>query len=220
MPRRARASPGPPMRQPARVEPAVDVALADQLLSTTRSVRKRLDLLRPVEPALIERAIEVALQAPTGSNSQGWHFVVVTDAEKRAGLAALYRRAFHAYVSQQVPWRPQLPPDDPRARQLPRILDSATYLAEHLHEVPVHVLPCVEGGWRTQARWRRPPSTARSCRRCGRSCWRSARAVWARRGPRSTSCSSRKRRRSSASRRPDPGRAAAGRLLYRRRVQA
>ena len=94
----------------------MDTALADHLLTTTRSVRKRLDLLRPVEPAVIERAIEVALQAPTGSNSQGWHFVVVTDAEKRAGLAALYRRAFHAYVSQQVPARPQLPPDDPRAR--------------------------------------------------------------------------------------------------------
>src|SRR5207244_2633196 len=81
---------------------------ADLLLPTTRSVRKRLDLLRPVEPAVIERAIEVALQAPTGSNSQGWHFVVVTDAEKRAGLAALYRRAFQAYVSQQVPGRAQL----------------------------------------------------------------------------------------------------------------
>ena len=54
---------------------AVDLALADHLLSTTRSVRKRLDLLRPVEPAVIERAIEVAFQAPTGSNSQGWHFL-------------------------------------------------------------------------------------------------------------------------------------------------
>ena len=64
----------------------MDVALADLLLTTTRSVRKRLDLLRPVEPAVIERAIEVALQAPTGSNSQGWHFVVVTDAEKREYL--------------------------------------------------------------------------------------------------------------------------------------
>src|SRR5881398_1225672 len=89
---------------------SMDVAQADLLLTTTRSVRKRLDLLRPVEPAVIERAIEVALQAPTGSNSQGWHFVVVTDAEKRAGLAALYRRAFQAYVSQQIPGRPQLPP--------------------------------------------------------------------------------------------------------------
>ena len=102
----------------------MDVALADRLLTTTRSVRKRLDLLRPVEPAVIERAIEVALQAPTGSNSQGWHFVVVTDAEKRAGLAALYRRAFHAYVSQQVPGRPQLPtiraPGSCRASSTPR----------------------------------------------------------------------------------------------------
>jgi nitroreductase len=123
----------------------MDVSAADLLLTTTRSVRKRLDLRRPVEPAVIERCIEIALQAPTGSNSQGWQFVVVTDAEKRAGLAALYRRAFNLYTSGQVPGRAELPPDDPRARQLPRILDSATYLAEHLHEVPVHVVACVEG---------------------------------------------------------------------------
>ena len=124
----------------------MDVALADHLLTTTRSVRKRLDLRRPVEPALIERAIEVALQAPTGSNSQGWHFLVVTDPEKRAALAGLYRRAFEAYASAPAgTMRPELPPDDPRARQLPRIIDSASYLAEHLHEVPVHVVPCVEG---------------------------------------------------------------------------
>jgi len=123
----------------------MDVTAADLLLTTTRSVRKRLDLRRPVEPAVIERCIEIALQAPTGSNSQGWQFVVVTDAEKRAGLAALYRRAFTLYTSGQVPGRAELPPDDPRARQLPRILDSATYLAEHLHEVPVHVVACVEG---------------------------------------------------------------------------
>ena len=123
----------------------MDVALADHLLTTTRSVRKRLDLRRPVEPALIERSIEVALQAPTGSNSQGWHFVVVTDADKRAGLAALYRRAWELYASGKLPARAELPPDDPRAKQLPRIIDSASYLAEHLHEVPVHVIPCVEG---------------------------------------------------------------------------
>jgi nitroreductase len=121
----------------------MDIALADRLLTTTRSVRKRLDLRRPVEPALIERAIEIALQAPTGSNSQGWHFVVVTDPAKRAGLAALYKRAFEAYASS--PTRPAIPEGDPRAAQMPRILDSAVYLAEHLHEVPVHVIPCVEG---------------------------------------------------------------------------
>jgi nitroreductase len=124
----------------------VDLRVVDHLLTTTRSVRKRLDLARPVEPAVLERAIEIALQAPTGSNSQGWHFLVVTDPEKRAALGGLYRRAFEAYASAPAgTMRPELPPDDPRARQLPRIIDSATYLAEHLHEVPVHVVPCVEG---------------------------------------------------------------------------
>ena len=86
------AAASPPMLYCAAME--IDIEAADRLLTTTRSVRKRLDLRRPVEPELIERCIEIAFQAPTGSNSQGWHFVVVTDADKRAGLARLYRRAF------------------------------------------------------------------------------------------------------------------------------
>jgi nitroreductase len=123
----------------------MDLATVDHLLTTTRSVRKRLDLRRPVPPELLERAIEIALQAPTGSNSQGWHFLVVTDAERRAGLARLYKRAFELYASGEVSGRVELPEGDLRAAQLPRILESAMYLAEHLHEVPVHVIPCVEG---------------------------------------------------------------------------
>jgi nitroreductase len=123
----------------------MDLATVDRLLTTTRSVRKRLDFTRPVEPAVLERAIEVAFQAPTGSNAQGWHFVIVTDADERAELAALYRRAFELYTSPDSPMRAEVPPDDLRARQLPRIIDSATYLAEHLHEAPVHVVPCIEG---------------------------------------------------------------------------
>jgi nitroreductase len=123
----------------------LDLATVDRLLTTTRSVRKRLDLARPVDPTLLERAIEIALQAPTGSNSQGWHFLVVTDAEKRARIGALYRRAFEAYVNMPNAFRDTLAPDDPRARQLPRIVDSATYLANHLHEVPVLVIACIEG---------------------------------------------------------------------------
>src|SRR3546814_1573469 len=58
----------------------------DQLLSTTRAVRKRLDLTRDVEPELITECLEIAAQAPTGSNAQGWHFIVVRDADKRAQL--------------------------------------------------------------------------------------------------------------------------------------
>src|SRR5271169_286854 len=70
----------------------LDPATVDHLLTTTRSVRKRLDLTRPVDPAVLERCIEIALQAPTGSNAQGWHFVVVTERETRVRLTAVYRR--------------------------------------------------------------------------------------------------------------------------------
>ena len=70
----------------------MDIATVDDLLTTTRSVRKRLDARRPVEPEVLERCIEIACQAPTGSNAQGWHFVVLTDAEKRACVADSYRR--------------------------------------------------------------------------------------------------------------------------------
>ena len=67
----------------------MDLSIVDHLLTTTRSVRQRLDLTRPVEPEVIQRCIEIALQAPTGSNLQGWHFMVVTDPQKRACLAEL-----------------------------------------------------------------------------------------------------------------------------------
>jgi nitroreductase len=123
----------------------MDIALADHLLTTTRSVRKRLDLRRPVPADVLEQAIDVAFQAPTGSNVQGWHFLVVTDAAKRKGLGDLYRRAFEVYRGMQEQLRPPMAEDDPRMKQLPRIVDSAQHLADHLHEVPVHVIPCVDG---------------------------------------------------------------------------
>lgn len=123
----------------------MDLTAADHLLTTTRSVRKRLDFKRPVERAVLERAIEVAFQAPTGSNAQGWHFVIVTDGAKRRALADLYRRAFELYATAGESMRPQLAPDDPRSSQMPRIIDSATYLAQHMHEAPAMVIPCIEG---------------------------------------------------------------------------
>ncbi|HEY6407447.1 MAG TPA: nitroreductase family protein, partial [Ktedonobacteraceae bacterium] len=69
----------------------------DTLLATTRSVRKRLDFSRPVEPELIDECLELAVQAPTGGNRQGWHFVVVTDAQQRQALGEIYRRGFTIY---------------------------------------------------------------------------------------------------------------------------
>jgi nitroreductase len=114
----------------------MDIPTIDHLLTTTRSVRKRLDLARPVEPEVIERCLEVAAQAPTGSNQQGWQFVVITDPDLRLGIAELYRKSYGRY-------RGSAPsdPSDPNAR----VRSSADYLAEHFHEVPVLVLFCYEG---------------------------------------------------------------------------
>ncbi len=120
----------------------MDNANFDHVMTTTRSVRKRLDFTRPVERSVIEECIEIALQAPTGSNRQGWHFVVVTDAAKRKAIADAYRELFVAYsTSPQAEYEAS----DPRAAQQPKVRDSATYLADHMHECPVFIIPCIEG---------------------------------------------------------------------------
>ena len=75
----------------------------DELLSTTRSVRKRLDLQRPVPIELVRECLQVAVQAPTGSNRQDWHWIVVTDAAARAQIAAYYRRSFERYYQSRSP---------------------------------------------------------------------------------------------------------------------
>ena len=104
----------------------------DELLTTTRAVRRRLDLRRPVDPALIEECIRIGLQAPNASNLQEWGFVVVTDRERRFELAELYRRAAAGHYN-----RPEAAGD--------RRLRSGRHLAEHLHEVPALVVPCIQG---------------------------------------------------------------------------
>tara|TARA_A100001037_G_scaffold292407_1_gene307699 strand:+ start:1796 stop:2416 length:621 start_codon:yes stop_codon:yes gene_type:complete len=111
----------------------MDLASTDHLLTTTRSVRKRLDLTRPVEPEVIQECIEIALQAPNGGNRRQPHFVVVTDPEKRAGLAEIYSRACTPHVERM------------RGVYSPGVYSSAKYLIECLHDVPVHVIPCIEG---------------------------------------------------------------------------
>lgn len=122
----------------------MDTGTVDHLLTTTRSVRRRLDLGRPVDLEVVRRCIEIAMQAPTGSNAQTWHFVVITDAGKRAGIARLYRQAFEAYRS-MAESAPQLREGDPRREQTLRIVDSAWYLVEHLDRVPVHIIAAIEG---------------------------------------------------------------------------
>jgi nitroreductase len=110
----------------------------DELLSTTRSVRRRLDLTRPVEREVLEDCLRLAQQAPTASYVQNWHFVVVTDPGRRAALGELWRSVAGPYLEH----RAAAAAADPRVA---RIGDAVRYLAEHIHEVPVHVIPCVEG---------------------------------------------------------------------------
>ena len=118
---------------------------SDRLLTTTRSVRRRLDLDRPVPRQVIEECLEIALQAPTASNQQNWHFLVVSDAEPKKQLAALYRKAFKSYASQAAATSSAYPDDDPRARRRTQVGASAMYLAQVLHRVPALVIPCLAG---------------------------------------------------------------------------
>lgn len=116
----------------------------DELLTTTRSVRKRLDLERPVEREVLEECLRIAQQAPTGSNRQNWSFVVVTDPEQKRVLADCYRRGWLAYQRQQdANPQPGAFQQADRAETQSRVRSSSTYLADHMGEVPVLVLPCI-----------------------------------------------------------------------------
>lgn len=112
----------------------------DELLTTTRAVRKRLDFDRPVPRALIEECIAIAMQAPTASNSQPWEFVVVEDPQLKAGVAEWYLKSYDAYADARYAANGgELDP------QTERMASSARYLADRMHEVPAMVIPCVHG---------------------------------------------------------------------------
>lgn len=117
----------------------------EELLTTTRSVRKRLDLTRPVPLDLVKRCLNQAIQAPSGSNRQQWRFVLVTEADKRTRLAELYSRSFELYAKESAASAPKLEPADPRSQRLMRVVSSAVYLAQNLASVPLFVLSCLEG---------------------------------------------------------------------------
>jgi len=114
----------------------------DELLTTTRSVRKRLDFDKPVPREVLTECLELALQAPTGSNSQGWQWVFVEDAEKKKAIGDIYLSHARPYLSAP---KPDYGQGDTRSERMPKVVDSAMYLAEHIHEAPVLMIPCIEG---------------------------------------------------------------------------
>lgn len=112
----------------------------DELLTTTRSVRKRLDFDRPVPREVLMECLDLALQAPTGSNAQGWQWVFVEDPAKRKALAEIYRTTATPYLGMPKPQR-----GDIRDQQIDAVLNSAMYLNENLEKAPVFLIPCLEG---------------------------------------------------------------------------
>lgn len=121
----------------------MDINTIDLALTTTRTVRKRLDLTRTVPENVIAECIEIATFAPSGSNRQGWHFVVVTDAELKQKVGELYRRSFHIYLQAIRAQQPSTAGAD--VQPLDKVLDSAIYLSEHMGEVPALILVCGDG---------------------------------------------------------------------------
>jgi len=114
----------------------------DELLTTTRSVRRRLDLSRPVPREVILECVEIASYAPSGGNRQTWQWIVVTDPDLRRFIGERYRESWYTYASGG---RPEYGADDPRQAQQSRVITSARYLADHMGEVPALVIPCIEG---------------------------------------------------------------------------
>ena len=118
----------------------------DELLKTTRAVRKRLDFDRPVPDQVLRECVEYAIQAPTGSNVQGSHFVLVTERDKIEKIAAIYKKAFDwcrdspVYAGRVVEGI-----SEQRDAQQSRVADSADYLAENMHRSPALFIPCMEG---------------------------------------------------------------------------
>jgi nitroreductase len=121
----------------------IDHIATDKLLTTTRSVRKRLDLTREVEPQVLADCIDIAMQAPTGTNAQNWAFVVITDPAKKKFIADAYRSGGEMMAGSGYP--PPLEPGDPREHVMPKVMESAGYLGEILEQVPVFVIACVRG---------------------------------------------------------------------------
>jgi nitroreductase len=113
----------------------MDIGSVDELLTTTRAVRKRLDLTRPVDRSTILECIRIAMQAPTASNAQDWRWMVITDADKRTAIADIYRSIGADYLS-----RAATTTADPQTR---RVYESALALTDTLASVPVHVIPCL-----------------------------------------------------------------------------
>jgi nitroreductase len=116
-----------------------DLSQTDKLLTTTRSVRKRLDLDRPVPREVVLECLDIALQAPSGGNSQPWRWLIVDDPDKKKGIAELYQRSHDPYMAANR----EMVAAAGTGEKMNKIMDSSQYLSDHMAEVPVMVIPCL-----------------------------------------------------------------------------
>lgn len=121
---------------------------AETVLTTTRSVRKRLDLTRPVDLAVVRECLTIALQAPSGSNRQGWQWLVVAAADQRAAIGAVYKRACDEYLESSGAAGKLFAADPSRSAVQQRVHSSVAALGDTMGQAPVLVIPClrVAGG--------------------------------------------------------------------------
>ncbi len=138
-----------------RVDTGFDLAMTDRLLTTTRSVRRRLDFSREVEREVVDECMNIALQAATGGNLQRWRWVIVRDAAKRAAIGHYYATAFRAMLDKAAPVGAVATSaagtvvhhrkfnEDLVAQE--RLMTSVDVLIEHMKDVPVIIIPCVIG---------------------------------------------------------------------------
>lgn len=127
-----------------------DLESIDRLLTTTRSVRERLDVTRPVDPQIIEKCLRIAIQAPSASNVQGWRWMIVTDPDKKAAVADAYRRGVELYLEIRAQTEVGLKNLEPEQR---RQLAAGTRLVQILAEMPVQVIPCQAGRPEDRGGW-------------------------------------------------------------------
>jgi nitroreductase len=126
--------------------PATLELTTDELLTTTRAVRKRLDFDRPVELDLLKECLSIGLQAPSGSNAQNWDFMVVQDANKVEQIGRLYQEVWAWYREQPFSAH-ALAATAPESekRVMNAVVESAEHLATNMHRAPAMVIPCVNG---------------------------------------------------------------------------
>ncbi len=129
----------------------IDLDSVDHVLSTTRSVRLRLDLEREVPNGLIDDCLKIALQAPTGANTQTWRFLVITDLALKSEVASYYRNGAEKYLADQtamtktgVSATREFASDDLRTQQKEGVIESSIHLLENMHRAPALIIPCIE----------------------------------------------------------------------------